>query len=504
MKKHLRIFSLVLACVMLVGVFAACGNGGGGTTAKDTLVVATENETPSMTTNLHNAVAGDYMNKITHNGLFKMDYEMNPVPDLAESYELVGDTEWVIKLKQGVKFHNGEEMKAADVKASLELCQKSPEVQQYAKSYSTVDVVDDYTVKITTDGPQAGLLADLCHHGNFILPAKLIESGHDFNKEPIGTGPYKFVNWTLGEKVEFEAFADYFDGAPAIKKMVWKIIPEGSGRTIALEAGEADLVIEVESLDIARLKENEKISVMEKAGTSHNFLMLNNEQAPFDNKDFRKAVTAAIDREKIVEVALNGFGSPSFSQLPMGFPGSSEEGGVKYDPEQAKKYLADSGVDPKSVKFPIICSNDTKLRAGQVVQANLKEHLGIEVELVQMDLATYLDKTAKGEYTGSIGGYTSNTMLQQVQGVYHSAAINASNMTRTNDPELDKMIEHAATLLDTAEQAKALEEISVYVNDRNPLVPLYQNMVTRAWNSNLQGFDCNAGGSMYFDKLSWK
>lgn len=503
MKKHLRIFSLVLACVMLVGMFAACGKG--ASTGKDTLVVATENETPSMTTNLHNAVAGDYMNKITHNGLFKMDYEMNPVPDLAEKYELVGEDQWVITLRKGVKFHNGEEMKAADVKASLELCQKSPEVSQYGKSFTTVEVKDDYTVIIHTDGPQAGLLADLCHHGNYILPAKLIESGHDFNKEPIGTGPYKFVNWTLGEKIEFEAFADYFDGKPAIAKMVWKIIPEGSARTIALEAGDADLVIEVESLDIARLEQNDKITVLKKAGTSHNFLMLNNETAPFDNKLFRKALTAAIDREKVVEVALNNFASPSYSQLPMGFPGSSEEGGVKYDPAQAKAWLAESGVDPATVKLPIICSNDTKLRAGQVVQANLKDNLGITgVELVTMDLATYLEKTKKGEYTGSIGGYTSNTMLQQVKGVYHSDGIGASNMTRTNDPELDKMIDHASTLLDAAEQAKALEQISIYVNERNPLVPLYQNMVTRAYSSNLQGFDCSGGGNMYFDKLSWK
>ena len=81
-------------------------------------------------------------------------------------------------------------MKAEDVKASLELCKESPEVSQYGASIDSVEVVDDYTVKITTNGPQSGLLSDLTHHGNSILPADLIESGHDFNAEPIGTGPY--------------------------------------------------------------------------------------------------------------------------------------------------------------------------------------------------------------------------------------------------------------------------------------------------------------------------
>ena len=173
-----------------------------------------------------------------------------------ESYEIVSDTEWVFKLKQGVKFHNGQEMKAADVKASLELCKESPQVSQYGTSSGTIEVVDDYTIKMTTDGPQSGLLSDLCHHGNAILPADLIASGHDFNKEPIGTGPYKLVAWNKGESLELEAFEDYWGGAPAIKKVAWKVIPEGSSRTMALEAGEVDLIIEVESTDLTRLQDN--------------------------------------------------------------------------------------------------------------------------------------------------------------------------------------------------------------------------------------------------------
>ena len=209
-----------------------------------------------MTTNQHNAIAGNYMNTMTHNGLFKTGDNMEPVPDLVESYENTSDTEWIFHLKQGVLFHNGEEMKAEDVKASLELCQNSLEVSQYAVP-GTIEVVDDYTVKITTDGPQSGLISNLAHHGNFILPADLIESGHDFNEEPIGTGPYKLVAWNRGESVEFEAFEDYFEGAAPIKHVIWKIIPEGSSRTMAMEAGEVDLVVDVETTDKTRIAETE-------------------------------------------------------------------------------------------------------------------------------------------------------------------------------------------------------------------------------------------------------
>ena len=111
-----------------------------GSSSKDTLIIATANETPSVTTNLHNAVAGDYINQMTHNSLFYTDENLEPQPCLVESYEIVSDTEWVFKLKQGVKFHNGQEMKAADVKASLELCKESPQVSQYGTSSGTIEV----------------------------------------------------------------------------------------------------------------------------------------------------------------------------------------------------------------------------------------------------------------------------------------------------------------------------------------------------------------------------
>ena len=326
-------------------------------------------------------MAGDYINQMTHNSLFYTDENLEPQPCLVESYEIVSDTEWVFKLKQGVKFHNGQEMKAADVKASLELCKESPQVSQYGTSSGTIEVVDDYTIKMTTDGPQSGLLSDLCHHGNAILPADLIASGHDFNKEPIGTGPYKLVAWNKGESLELEAFEDYWGGAPAIKKVVWKVIPEGSSRTMALEAGEVDLIIEVESTDFTRLQDNADLVTFNEAGTSHNWLMINNEKAPFDNIDFRRALASAIDKNAVVQVALNGLGSVSDSMIAESFPGVVTDGAPTYDPEKAKEYLAASGLNPADCGFTIICSDDTKLRAGQVIQSSLKENLGVDVTL---------------------------------------------------------------------------------------------------------------------------
>ncbi|MBQ7796253.1 MAG: ABC transporter substrate-binding protein [Lachnospiraceae bacterium] len=524
-KKSMRYLAPVLAMSMVLSL-TACGGGdtaattaaaggdaaaettaaaGGDTAAaaKDTLIIATANETPSMTTNLHNAVAGDYMNKMTHNGLFLQDENMNIVPDLVESYEIVSDTEWVFKLHQGVKFHNGAEMKAADVVASINQCKESPEVAQYGKAIASIEAVDDYTVKIITDGPQSGLLSDLTHHGNYILPADLIASGHDFNKEPIGTGPYKFVEWKKGESVTLEAFDDYFKGEAPIETVTWKIIPEGSSRTMALEAGEVDLIVEVESTDVSRLKDNASVTVFDGEGTSHNFMMINTEKAPFDNQNFRHAMNAAIDKAAIVQVALNGGGSVCDSQLPTCFPGATTEGASTYDVEKAKEYFAASGLNAADCGFSLICSDDTKLRVGQVIQSSLKEVLGIDIALESMDLATYLDVTATGDYDAAIGGYTSSGMLPYAQGVWHSSSINSSNKTRTNNPEVDALIEKMQATVDPAENEKIVTELNILLNELYPQIPLYMRNNTRAYSADLKGFNVNAGGNTDYSLFSW-
>ena len=411
-----------------------------GSSSKDTLIIATANETPSVTTNLHNAVAGDYINQMTHNSLFYTDENLEPQPCLVESYEIVSDTEWVFKLKQGVKFHNGQEMKAADVKASL---------------------------------------------------------------EPIGTGPYKLVAWNKGESLELEAFEDYWGGAPAIKKVVWKVIPEGSSRTMALEAGEVDLIIEVESTDFTRLQDNADLVTFNEAGTSHNWLMINNEKAPFDNIDFRRALASAIDKNAVVQVALNGLGSVSDSMIAESFPGVVTDGAPTYDPEKAKEYLAASGLNPADCGFTIICSDDTKLRAGQVIQSSLKENLGVDVTLESMDLATYLDKTAVGDYEASIGGYTSSGVLPYAVGVYHSKSIDGSNKTRTNEPAIDELIDKLQATLDPEENVKVVTELSKAVNENCPQIPLYLRNNVRAYAKGLQGFNLNAGGNTFYEQMSW-
>ncbi len=280
-NRRKRLVSVLALLTMTAGLFAGvagCKKDEGKTKggAKDTIVIATMSETPTLGAYDHNSVAGDYMNKLTYSTLFRTDADLNPEPSLVDTYENVSDTEWLFHLKQGVKFHDGSELTAQDVAASITYSKTCPEVNLYNRCILTVEAVDNYTVKIVTDGPSATLLYDLCHHGNAILPKKLLDNGNDFNENPIGSGPFQFVEWKRGDSVEFKAFEDYFGGAPAIKSMTWKIIPEGSSRTIALEAGEVDMIIEVEAMDVERIESSDEFTLLKHDSTNINWLMLNN------------------------------------------------------------------------------------------------------------------------------------------------------------------------------------------------------------------------------------
>ncbi len=551
MKKHVRLITLLLVLLLVLSALSGCAQKpaepakpadpgtpaetgtpaeSGDTPApepsddplagpaidKDTVVICTADETPSLTTAGHNAVAGDYVNKLTHNGLFRLDKELNPTPDLVAEYTVEKDEKgedsiWVMTLHEGVKFHDGSVMTTDDVLASIEHAQNSPDIRSYTQSIVKTEKVDDLTFKIYTDGPSASLLYDLSHHGNYIVPARQLAQETDpakldqlLNTEVIGAGPYKFVEWRKGEQITFTAHEDYFDAerAPKIKNIVWKIIPEGSSRTIALRAGDVDYIIETDSISIPELEADPNVAVMKVESVSHNWLTINNEVPPFDDINVRKAMNAAINKEDVVTVALNGTGVVAMSQTPTGMLGEYTGEYDAYDLDLAKKYMETWGGDPSTIKLEMICSNDTKARAAEVIMANLKE-IGIESSIVRMDLATYLSVTAEGDFTGFIGGYTSNEMMSFLKGVYLSSNINSSNKTRTSEPELDELIIKATKTVDQGEREKVLQAATKFLNELCPQIPLYQDYTLSAHKANLKNTFITPGGSFFAQEWEW-
>jgi peptide/nickel transport system substrate-binding protein len=495
---------MLMVCAMMAGCGKASGNNDKNTSKNDTLKVALAVEPPSITTCEHDSLVSVYMNLLNYNGLMRIDFKtLTAVPDLAESYETVSDTEWVFKLHKGVKFHDGEEMKAADVVASLEWAKTFTGSAGYTKHIAKVEAQDDYTVKITTDQPYAGLLYDLAYHFNFIVPKSLIDNGHNFGESPVGTGPYKFVSWDSGNSLTFEAFDDYFDTdrKASIKNLIFSIIPEGNSRTIALEAGEVDFVYDASTTDVSRLKSTDGIEVSEIQSVENYFLLLNTDVAPFDNVYLRQAINYAVNRDDIISAALDGFGTANYTAISPQYPDSTTDGAASFDMEKAKECLKKWGGDPSSVVIPVICSNKTKESIATVMQSTLKE-LGITIQIVSEDTATYFADWQAGKYTALISSWSPSNALTYVQR-YHSDRAKSYPGSIKND-DLDKMIKSAETIIDDTERSKAIHDIIVKCNELVPQISLYLPSYYRAYNSGLAGVNCSATGYVSFNEIYWK
>ena len=502
-KKWMRkALSISLALAMSVGIFAGCAEASDGS-GKDSLKVALTEEPDYLSTCDHDSLMGVQMNLLTYNGLIRIDMEtLAPVCDLAESYTQDSDTEWTFILKEGVKFHNGDELTADDVVASIEYAKTFEASATYTAGMEKVEAVDGKTVKITTNGPQPNLLYDLAYHYNLILPKSLIDEGNDFSANPIGTGPYKFVEWNKGNDILFEANEEYFDEErkASIKNLDFVIIPEGSTRDMALESGQVDFVYSVDSADIERLQNTEGIEVEQIVSVENFFLYLNCVTTEFEDTNLRLAIAYALNREDIVLGALNGYGTPSYSTVSMGYPESTDENAYTYDLDKANEYLAAWGGDPSTVTLDIICSNSTKVAIATIIQAYLSQ-IGINVTINEMDSASYQAAMMTTDLTSAIVSWSPANAMTYVNR-FNSERRNNTPACWASD-KLDEMTSEMRVNMDEASRSQQITDIIAEANAECVFVPLYQVNYFRGHNADLKNVVCSATGYVDFCTMSW-
>ena len=194
---------------------------------KDTLVVAMKSDPKTLDPQKSIDTMSNKSINLMYDSLLELDENLNIVPALAERWERIDEYSVVFYLRKGVKFHNGDELKAEDVKFTLERAVVSPQTMYLYNPISEVTVIDDYTIKVTTKTPFGALLQNLAAIQGGIVNKKVVEAaGEDYVKNPVGTGQYKFKEWLPGNKIVFEAFNDSYHGAPKIKEITFKTVPE--------------------------------------------------------------------------------------------------------------------------------------------------------------------------------------------------------------------------------------------------------------------------------------
>jgi len=272
-------------------------------------------------------------------------------PLLATSWRNVSPTVWEFKLRTGVKFHNGEPFDAEAVKFSIERIIGSKlntlgKVLWPPSIGQEVQVVDPATVRLTTKVPDPILPNRVAAESvSMVPPRAMAEYREKFvSDRPIGTGPYRFVEYVVGERLVMEANPDYWGPRPATARIVWQVVPDAATRVAALARGAVDVIVNLPVPLIATVEADSKLAVYAELGSSVHLLLLNALQSPaLKDKRVRQALACAIDRPTILKSLFAGRGQPSNSVVARQVTNAIDPGAYAYDPERARKLLAEAG-----------------------------------------------------------------------------------------------------------------------------------------------------------------
>lgn len=357
---------------------------------RDTLIFATNTDILTLDPQIQNDSTTEQVVRMLYNNLLKFEDNGEITGDLAEEWNVAEDgVTWTIKLKQGVKFHNGKEMTATDVKATFERAMNAEagglRTTEIIKMFESVEAPDKYTVVITTDEPYGPMEALLCNLSLAIMDADYINKyGLDLGSKvegENGTGPYKITTWSKDDEVVIERFENYF-GTPAFtQRIIIKPIPEAASRVIALENEEVDVIKDINANDLATLEKHENITVLKVPTISQRLFRFGCNDPIMANTKVRQAIVYAIDRQSIIDSLFAGTAYPSTAPLAPVTWGYTNLGEIKQDKEKAKQLLKDAGY-PDGFETKIITSErymkGTQL--AEVVASQLSE-IGITAKI---------------------------------------------------------------------------------------------------------------------------
>ena len=443
------------------------------------------------------------------------------VPDLAESWEVSSDNlSWSFKLKKGITFHDGTPFNAEAVKFNIQRLIDpkfgSPNRSLFAP-IKTITIPDDYTVVLKTDNPYASLIENLAQSAASInSPTAVKKWGKEYGQHPVGTGPYKLKEWVPGEKCVIERYDNYFGKKPNPDVIVYRPVPEGGARVIEAESGNADIVNRIPPEAVDRLKKNSNIKLMIIPSSFQVFFELNNSRPPFNDVRIRKAVNYAIDRKAIVEKILGGNGFVPDGLFPPGVQARVVLSPYAYDPEKAKKLIAEVYPDGYKEKVVIWTPNGRYMKdkmVAEAVQGYLND-IGFQTEFRAWEWSSY-QKTLYRPEPGKGTGKGSNAANMWMLGTSIPTADwrltrktqtgHRSNLTGYSNKRIDELLEAARTNMMYEERMKMYTEIQKIFWEEDPgWLFLFNQVQIIAMQKNIDGLDAYAFEVLLFKEITKK
>jgi peptide/nickel transport system substrate-binding protein len=422
-------------------------------------------------------------------------------PDLAEKWTLAPDNvTYTFTLRDGLKFSDGSPLKASDVKFSLERLRdtKDSVMGSMYKIISKVEAPDDKTVVIVTEKPSAPLLSTLAMFAASILPEAAVKAaGDDFGTKPVGAGAFMLKNWAHGDKVELVRNPNYWEASRVkLDGVEWLYVPDDNTRMLKLQAGEVDAAIFVPFNMVAQLQQNKDIDVHLDPSSREDFLLLNEQHKPLDDVKVRQAICQAIDREAIVKAVLFGNGKIANSFIPGGaLYYNPDNPTCKYDPEAAKKLLADAGASNLSFKFLIDSGNSVNDQTAVLIKDNLAK-VGINADIVKEESGQEWDTTVAGDYDLSIEYWTNDIIDPDEKATFalYGKDDNRSYYTAYNNPHVTDLIDQGRAEMDKDKRTAIYNEIQKIASTEVNWVDLYYSPFRNASRKNVKGFYQNPTG----------
>lgn len=399
--------------------------------------------------------------------LFDLNAETRElIPKLAERWERVDDRTTRLFIRRGVKFHDGTPLTARDVEFSLKRlvdpATKSP-AAFILTMLEDVRTVDDHTVEITTKEPFAPLLFHLTHRATSIVPEAVVKAkGEDFARQPVGTGPFKFVEHVKGDRVELERNPDYWGGAPVPERVTLRIIPEPATQAAEVEAGSLHIASAIPLVDVPRLRDLADVEVLTMVGWGITGLLFNHRAEPFDDVRVRRAVSYALDRDAIVTHVEHGLAIPAAQvSSPVVFGHNPNLQPYPHDPAKARQLLAEAGY-PQGFETTILVWNIERfIRWAEAVQAQLAQ-VGIDAELNVVEFGAALEMAYRGEFEIVNMGWGCPTLDSDYNlfALFHSASWGPpGNWGFYQNPEVDRLIMVGRTSADMQERERAYHRV---------------------------------------------
>lgn len=531
MRKRKGLSLALLLLLVLSTVLAACSSGSGdgkksdnagsdsGGTVQDTLVFGrggdstsldpsrvTEGETFKVTKNLYETL------------LNFGDEDTTVVAGLAKDWETSEDgLTYTFTLQEGVKFHDGTDFNAEAVVKNFERwangnAEKFPYYNSMFGGFKgdeghvieSVTADGDHTVIIKLTRPQAPFLKNIAMDMFAIASPTAFEKGDDdFERNPVGTGPFKFVEWKPNETITIEKFDEYWqEGLPKLKKVIFRSIPDNSARLNALLAGDIDLADGINPSDGTAIEGNADLQLFERPSMNIGYLGMTVTRPPFDKKEVRQAINYAIDKQAIVDSFFEGRANIAKNPMPPSISGYNDEiEGYPYDPEKAKELLAEAGLadgfemDLWAMPVPRPYMPDGG-KVAEVIQKNLAD-VGITAKIVSHEWGTYLDLASKGDADAFMLGWTGDNGDADnfIYVLLDEDNIGSNNYTYYKNDELHALLIEAQTEVDEEKRNELYKKAQEIIHEEAPWVPIAHSTPLLGGVKELKGFLPHPTGS---------